>query len=197
MGHGVDGRGEVERWCILRMSGPSTMRLVASLQDAGFGVWTPTEHIKRRLPRGKTKEHLIVPMAPTYAFAPEADLPALERITRLEVSPHPRFSIFRYYGSTVLVRHAELHRLRSRQQASYLESLPPHQKTGKPRGVPYDVGDTVDLKEGAFTGFQAAVVSSDGRETKLEVMLFGRATKMTVPTLQLRSRHVPKPKHAA
>lgn len=186
------------RWCILRTSGPSTMRLVVSLQDTGIDVWTPTEHIRRRVPRAKTTEHRIVPMAPTYAFANAEHLAELQRITRMDVSPHPAFSIFRHYGETVFIRHRELHRLRERQQNSYLASLPAAANwQRKPRGAAFDQGDTVKILQGAFTGFEAFVETSDGLTTTLSVSLFGRTTKASVATLHLRSLNVPERKYAA
>lgn len=196
------GRGNSERaasdWCILRMSGPGTLSLVASLQGAGMDVWTPTEHIKRRVPRTKSTEHRIVPLAPTYAFARRAHLDDLQRIERMDVSPHPRFSIFRYYGETVFVRHAATAPLRALQQDSYRSSLPASGRApGRARGEPYQVGECVKIKAGPFTGFDAFVELSDGLMTTLTLSLFGRAQEVKVETLHLRSRNVPLRKYAA
>lgn len=185
-------------WCILRMSGPGTLGLVASLQGAGMDVWTPTEHIKRRVPRGKSTEHRIVPLAPTYAFARRAHLTDLQHIERMDVSPHPRFSIFRYYGETVFVRHRELSPLRARQQDSYRSALPASGRApGKARGASYDAGDVVTFNTGPFSGFEGFVDLSDGLTTTVIVSLFGRAQEIKVETLQLRSRNVPVRKQAA
>jgi transcription antitermination factor NusG len=179
------------RWCVLRTSGPSTMRLATSLQDAGMEAWTPTEHIRRRMPRGKSTEHRIAPMAPTYVFVRADLLGELQRIERAEITPHPRFSIFRYCGDTVFVQHALLHPMRVRQQDSYRASLPASGRSpGKPRGAAYDVGDAVRLTTGAFSGFQAFVENSDGLTTTLTVGIFGRPTEVKVPTLQLRGASV-------
>lgn len=185
-------------WCILRMSGPGTLVLVASLQGAGMDVWTPTEHVRRRVPRSKSTEHRIVPLAPTYVFARRDHLADLQRIERMDVSPHPRFSIFRYYGETVFVRHCELSPLRAMQQDSYRSSLPASGKApGKARGKSYDVGDVVTFTTGPFTGFEGFVDLSDGLTTTVIVSLFGRAQEVKVETLQLRSRNVPVRKYAA
>lgn len=197
MGRENDGHS-VSDWCILRMSGPGTLALVASLQGAGMNVWTPTEHIKRRVPRSKSMEHRIVPLAPTYAFARRDHLADLQCIERMDVSPHPRFSIFRYYGETVFVRHRELSPLRAMQQESYRSSLPASGKApGKARGKSYDVGDVVTFTTGPFTGFEGFVDLSDGLTTTVIVSLFGRAQEVKVETLQLRSRNVPVRKYAA
>ena len=167
------------------------MGLVASLQAAGMDVWTPTEHVKRRVPRSKSTEYRVVPMAPTYAFARAGLLPELKQIERLDVSPHPRFSIFRYYGETVFVRHRELSALRSQQQDSYRTALPASGRApGKPRGEAFDHGDTVKITSGPFTGFEAYIELSDGLMTTLSVSLFGRAQEVKVETLHLRSNLV-------
>ncbi|MEG3084020.1 hypothetical protein U1707_10240 [Sphingomonas sp. PB2P12] len=161
-------------------------------------VWTPTEHIKRRVPRSKSTEYRIVPLAPTYAFARRNHLADLQRIERMDVSPHPRFSIFRYYGETVFVRDRELSPIRAMQQDSYRSSLPASGKApGKARGKSYDVGDVVTFTTGPFTGFEGFVDLSDGLTTTVIVSLFGRAQEVKVETLQLRSRNVPVRKYAA
>lgn len=187
---GKDDR-DARRWCILRTAGAKTMPLVRSLADAGFDAWTPTEHVRRRIPRGKSTEHRIVPLAPTYVFVRGIHLSELQAIERAEITPHPRFSIFRHYGNTVFVKHATLDPLLALQQDSYLASLPATgRKPGKPRGLHYEVGDKVKLTAGAFTGFEAFVESSDGLTTTLTVGIFGRAQGVKVSTLQLRGASV-------
>ncbi|WP_267386524.1 hypothetical protein [Sphingomonas sp. GC_Shp_3] len=192
------GGNDQEGWCILRTSGPSTMRLTASLQEAGFFAWTPTEHVKRRMPRTKAIEHRLAPLAPTYVFVRGVYLPALQRIERADITPHPRFSIFRHCGAPIFVRHSSLHPLRNLQQQSYASSLP---NSGKPpckdRGLPYKVGDPITFRTGSFTGFTGYVNASDGLTTEVMVTLFGREQGVKVPTLQLRSRNVPAHEDAA
>jgi len=189
----VRDTNRASRWCILRTSGPSTGRLAASLQNAGIEAWTPTEHIQRRMPRGKSKESRIVAMAPTYVFVRWTHEDELRLIERAEITPHPRFSIFRHCGKTVYVSHRALHQLRALQQDSYIASLPySGRRPGKPRGKHYEPGETVKITNGAFTGFEAHVDASDGLTTTLVIGLFGRPTEVRVPTLHLRSLHVPK-----
>lgn len=191
-GAGEDSLGSGDtRWCVLRTSGPSTLRLTASLQAAGFDAWTPTEHVRRRVPRCKSTEYRPAPLAPTYVFVRAKHLAQLQRVERADITPHPRFSIFRHCGVTVWVRHMMLHPLRMLQQDSYRQSLPASGRApGKPRGAQYGVGDKVKLTTGAFTGFEAFVESSDGLMTTLTVGMFGRPTEVKVPTLQLRGASV-------
>ena len=58
-----------DQWCILRMAGPRTLTVTASLVDAGFDVWTPTKAISKRRPRSNERREIIVPVLPSYAFA--------------------------------------------------------------------------------------------------------------------------------
>lgn len=186
---GIYGVEPGNRWCILRAGGPSTMKLTASLQAAGFDAWTPTEHAKRRRPRGKGSEYRIVPLAPTYVFVRSRHLADLQRIERADITPHPRFSIFRYYGETVFVPHRQLHPMRERQQDTYVSSLPASGRApGKPRGAAYTVGDTVKIASGPFAGFEGYVELSDGLTTTLIVSIFGRAQEVKVQTLQARGK---------
>jgi transcription antitermination factor NusG len=177
-----------ERWCILRTPGLRTLKLAASLQDAGFDAWTPIEEVRRRVPRCKQTEHVRVAMTPSYVFVRERHLPELRRLEAIRGYRHPAFSVFRYYGATVFVRHGALHALRRLQQDSYLAALPvgPNRST-KPRGAPYDTGDTVKLTTGGLAGLECVVEASDGLMTTLALTLFGRRAGVKVPTGQLRA----------
>lgn len=185
-------------WCILRTAGPSTMRLTASLQDAGLTAWTPTEHVRRRVPRAKTTEHRIVPMVATYVFVRAGHLADLQRIERAEITPHPQFSIFRHCGDTVFIPNGSLHALRQLQQASYRGSLPGSgSRSRKPRGAPYEQGEAVTFSQGPFSGLQGFVETSDGLTTRLNIELFGRVSVVDVKTLHLRALNVPVKQSAA
>lgn len=187
-----------DSWCVLRTSGPATLRLAASLQAAGIAAWAPTEHIRRRVPRSKEVEHRIVSAAPTYVFAEASALHALRQIERADITPHPRFSIFRHAGKPVFIKHRELHALRHKQQASYVASLPTTGRSPcKPRGAAFEIGEAVTFHQGAFAGLQGYVQSSDGLVTTLTVTLFGRSAGVKVDTLQFRSRNVPAETSAA
>jgi transcription antitermination factor NusG len=194
----VNNMNYATRWCILRTSGPSTLRLTASLQAAGFDAWTPTEHVRRRVPRCKNTEYRVAPLAPTYVFVRAGHLAELQRIERADITPHPRFSIFRFRGETVFIRHGEMHPLRVLQQRSYVASLPSTGRSpGKPRGEPFTPGMTVSFAQGPLTGLEGYVETSDGRTTRLAITLFGRTSAVEVETLHLRSLNVPAEKPAA
>jgi transcriptional antiterminator NusG len=168
------------------------MRLAASLQEAGVSAWTPTQHVRRRVPRSKSVEHRIAPLAPTYVFVSADHLSELQKTERAAFSIHPRFSIFRHCGAPVFVKHRALHPLRVLQQQSYADALPNSGKRPSKRdGAHYDVGDRVAFTTGSFAGFEGFVEQSDGFITKVTISLFGRAQGVSVPTSQLGSRNVP------
>lgn len=179
------------RWCILRTGPSRTLSLARSLMEAGFEAWTPTDRVKRRVPRGDHQEWLSAPLMPSYVFVRERHIADLRDIERAEVSVHPRFSIWRHMGSTLWVRHATLHPLRAEQQARYLASLPrqPHAKT-KAHGQPFYPGQRVKMMQGPFAGLTCEVDASDGRTTSLRVQLFGREIIMKEETSNLRSDRV-------
>lgn len=176
------------RWCILRTSGPSTLRLATSLQAAGFEAWTPVERLRRRVPRSKTIEYVLGSITPTYVFVREQHLDALRKMERQPGNGHPQFSMFRYYGDMVFVRHTALHPLRLLQQDSYRDSLPvvrnPHRKK---RGEAFEVGDAFKPTSGPFAGFECVVESSDGLTTMATMMIFGRQTGLKFSTSQIRT----------
>lgn len=93
----------LQRWCILRTSGRSTLPLAQSLAAAGFDVWTPREILSRRRGPARTRIEYEAPLVATFVFARAAAIPALERILILPSSPHPPFSIFRFDGRIPLL----------------------------------------------------------------------------------------------
>lgn len=184
-------RGEISaarRWCILRTGGSRTQKLEAYLNEIGIGAWVPTEHAVRRAPRGGPLREIKAPMAPTYVFVREDHLPILRRLEKQDGLGCPAFSIFRYYGATVLVPHRALHPLRQRQQDSYRASLPAwgtsHAK--KERGEAYEPGAIVKIGGGAFQGLECVVEGSNGLVTTLSLSLFGRQSEIKVATCDLR-----------
>ncbi len=175
-------------WVILRTSGARTMKLAASLQDAGIDAWTPVERSERRLPRASAKRQLTAALTPTYVFVRARHLTELRLIERMEISRHPAFSIFRYFGATVFVPHLGLHALRAKEQDSYRDSLPNTGKKAcqKPRGEAFKPGDVVTHIEGPLAGIPCMVERSDGRNTRLILKLFGRQSGVTIETCMLR-----------
>lgn len=147
------------------MAAPRTLKLVASLREAGFEIWTPVVERQRRAPRSKKKAEGTVehPIAPTFAFARAIHIAELRAIRRDPRSPHLAFSLLQHRGSVVQISDSDLTGLRAAQERE-------QRKVGsirKDRARPLDVGSAVTMEEGAFAGMSGIVVSSDGRRTYL------------------------------
>lgn len=176
------------RWCILRTSGSRTLTLTRSLVLAGIDAWTPVQRVKRRLPRAKKIEHIEAPFTPCYVFVKAPHLPELCRLERTAISPHPAFSVFRHMGATVIVADASVSSLRAAEDESRRRAdRNAGRTTGKPRGQPFDRGETVKARKGPFAGLNGIVQSSDGRHT---LILFGTRMEVRFGTSQLRSNPV-------
>lgn len=111
----ADGGG---RWCILRTSGPSTLKLAESLIAVGVDAWTPAVTAGRLVRRGATmvKAERTSPILPTFVFARSVDLPTLADIVADPWHRHPAFSLFRYQGRYPLVGEASIAGLRAAEQ---------------------------------------------------------------------------------
>lgn len=150
------------RWCILRMSGPGTMRVATSLAGAGLNVWTPVETQVRRLPRSKKTTERELPVMPTYAFAPAEHLPALLSLSMAAHSAHPPFSIFRHGDHFPLIAGRSLTPLREAEDRQR-EAARKRQRKGAP--VPhFDPGTPVKVEEGAAAGMSGVVRTQKGRK---------------------------------
>lgn len=160
-------------WCILRMAGPRTLAVAESLAGAGIEVWTPVETKKHQLRAGKagtvTK---TLPMMPTFVFAHNRHQADLAAITRLPVSPHPRFALFRYLDRVVTVKEAEMDRLRAGA----------HRSIPKPRRPTLPVGTRVVPDQGPYTGLAGEVVASKNGYC---LVFFGGWMKVEIETFQL------------
>lgn len=160
------------RWCILRASGPRTLKLAKTLVAAGIDAWTPTAMVKRRIPRKPGRVEKPAPLLPTFVFVREAHLPELFRISRMPGSPHPSFAIFRFANEVVFVREAEVDRLR----------LLELRMTPKRRRPVMEVGAEVRPTEGAYAGLTGIVKQSDG---KLTLVGFGGWMDVKIETSTL------------
>ena len=143
------------QWCILRMSGGSTLPVAQSLAEAGFDVWTPVEVQQSRKPRSKVKVERRVPIMPTYVFARAARLADLIAIAKAPTSPHPQFSVFHYAGRIPLIADRSLEPLRAAERdKTRVKDMPVFTK-----------GERVKLTEGGFAGMSGVVELSKGKFT--------------------------------
>lgn len=151
------------KWCMLRMSGPGTMRVAASLSSAGLDVWTPVETQVRRLPRSKKTTERDAAVMPTWAFAPADHLPALLAISVAPHSPHPPFSIFRYQNHFPLIAGRSLEPLREAERRQREAALK-RKREGEP--IPqFDPGTPVRVDGDNFGGMTGIVTMQHGRKT--------------------------------
>ena len=176
------------RWCVLRMAASRTLLVAASLAEAGLPAWTPTISVKRRIPRKPGRVEKPAPLLPTFVFVPEQHLDELLQLSRLPVSQHPAFSLFRFAGEFVFVRDAEITRLRA------LEA----QMKPKRRRPTVELASEVVPTEGAYAGMTGTVIESDG---KLTLIAFGGWMEVKIETSALLDTavyEVTRPKcHAA
>jgi hypothetical protein len=109
---GIERTGNGARWCILRTAGRSTLPLVASLSGAGFDVWSPRLIVSHRRGPARRRVEAEAPILATFVFARADRARDLEGIRALQNSPHPAFSIFRYYGRIPLIADHSIDHLR-------------------------------------------------------------------------------------
>lgn len=103
-------------WLILRCSSGNTLKLAASLYEAGYEAWTPTETIQTRGPnRSRRKE--AQPAARGYVFAASRHLTELLQETRHETSNHPTFWFLRQMGKIRFLADKQLDPLRQAVRA--------------------------------------------------------------------------------
>lgn len=149
------GRGN--DWCILRTGASRTLPLVASLEAAGFDVWSPVQTLNRR--RGRTRERVeyAAPIMPTFVFARAIHRDELLRLASLPFSDHPGFSVFRHLGGIPLISDAEVAGARRIEDRCKRAA-----KQGQRQA--FAVGQRVRVTEGAAAGlFGEVVQDGDGK----------------------------------
>lgn len=167
-------------WCILRTSGPRTLKLAASLAEAGFDVWTPAQIVRRRALLGKNRREEPAPIMPTFVFARAAHLGDLTRAAKAIPSPHPAFSIFHYRDSVPLIADNALAHLRAVEDRAKHETL-------KRQRHAFAIGQGVTVSQGPATGMTGVVRRSDG---KFALVAFG-GVELKIASFLLASDGVP------
>ncbi|WP_404713177.1 hypothetical protein [Sphingomonas sp. MMS24-J13] len=180
-----------QRWCILRTSPGRTLSLAKSLAGAGFTIWTPSEVQTRRRPRTRTVREVDAPILPSFVFASADRVHDLRRITMLEMSPHPQFSIFQHGGKVPLIAERELARLRAEEaDAQRRSALKRAERARRERGArpkaAIPIGQKVD-GTGPWSGLTGTVTECDGRTA---IVLFGGILPVTIDAWKLASGEV-------
>lgn len=202
-------------WCILRCSGPRTLKLAASLTAAGYDAWTPTASKRRRLSRGrKAKVEYDVPIAPTLVFVRSHQLHSVYAAMVDPRQPHPPFSIFQdaTRRKAGVIRDSQLEGLRAVKRveaaaaqarrdedaaeearvaaAEALSTERARRKALRATGKALKLGTTVGINNPAFTGIQFEVEQSTDKET---VVTIGPGFRMKIETWMLLPNSVGAP----
>jgi len=143
------GRGN--DWCILRTGASRTLPLVASLEAAGFDVWSPVQTLTRRRGPARERVEYAAPIMPTFVFARADRRHDLARIAALPFSEHPGFSVFRYLGAIPTIGDAEIAEARRIEERGKRAA-----KMGQRQA--FTVGQPVKVKEGPGAGLSGKVV---------------------------------------
>lgn len=178
---GMNGRDNgADGWCILRCAPARTLKLAASLDDAGIEAWTPGETQQRRRGRARERVDVEAPIMPTFVFARASHLPAIADVVRAPVSPHPAFSLFRLHGRIPLVAERDIAALRRIEERGRLRQL-----RGERRVIP--IGTEIRMTEGSFAGMAGVVEDGDG---KFALVAFGGSFRVKIATFLLRTDEV-------
>ncbi|RYF07026.1 MAG: hypothetical protein EOO77_26220 [Oxalobacteraceae bacterium] len=149
------GRGN--DWCILRTGASRTLPLVASLQAAGFDVWSPVQTLIRRRGPARERVEYLAPIMPTCVFARADRRHDLARLAALPFTEHPGFSVFRYLGAIPTIGDAEIAEARRIEERGKRAA-----KMGQRQA--FTIGQPVKVKEGPAAGLSGEVVrGGDGK----------------------------------
>jgi hypothetical protein len=116
-GRGSTMKSDTVRWCVLRTSGPKTVRLAHSLLVSGYEAWTPTGKV--RYPALKTRPAAVrdVPIMPTFVFASDRHVVELAHLAaRRAEERHPMgFSLLRVANRVPLIAERSIAALRAEE----------------------------------------------------------------------------------
>lgn len=113
-----------DRWCIARTSSAQTLRLAATLADAGVVAWTPRRTVKRAAPGARRRYvtgqrrvliEVTQPIIPGIVFVRGDFLDDLVAIAALTFGLYPAFTILQFGPRAATVRDRQLQGLRSAQ----------------------------------------------------------------------------------
>ena len=144
-------------WCILRTGASRTLLLAASLEAAGFDVWSPVQTLTRR--RGRTRERVeyAAPIMPTFVFARASQRYELASIAAQPFSEHPSFSIFRHLGAIPTIGDTEIAEARRIEERGKRAA-----RMGQRQA--FTIGQPVKVTEGPGAGLSGEVVKGgDGK----------------------------------
>ena len=154
----------VEGWIILKTTGARTLRLLRTLREDGFEVWTPARKETKGKPSAKVR--IEVPVLPGFIFARARHLVELLDLAAMPERPrrgprgskpaHVRFSVFHDHRGVPVVSRLEMERFRKHL------SRPPRLSKWFLRG------DRVRASDGSFGGLQGTVVRAKKGKTVVD-----------------------------
>jgi len=149
--------GRDKDWCILRTGASRTLPLVASLEVAGFDVWSPVQTLIRRRGPARERVEYPAPIMPTFVFARADRMYDLARLSSMPFSEHPGFSLFRHLGEIQTVGEAEVAEARRVEERGKRAA-----KMGQRQS--FTIGQPVKVKEVPGAGLSGEVVrDGDGK----------------------------------
>jgi hypothetical protein len=144
-------------WCILRTGASRTLLLVASLEAAGFDVWSPVQTLTRRRGPARDRVEYPAPIMPTFVFARADQRHELARLAALPFSQHPRFSVFRHLGAIPTIGEGEIAEARRIEERGKRAA-----KMGQRQA--FKIGQPVKVTDGPGAGLSGEVVKGgDGK----------------------------------
>ena len=127
------------------------MPLVASLEAAGFDVWSPMQMLTRRRGPARARVEYAAPIMPTFVFARADRRHDLAQISAQPFSDHPGFSVFRYLGAIPTIADAEIAEARRIEERGKRAA-----KMGQRKA--FTIGQPVKVTEGPGAGLSGEVV---------------------------------------
>jgi transcription antitermination factor NusG len=158
----------VPHWCVVSFFGQAEISAARELTRQGYETYLPLTAIRRRDPVIASMWHVVrVPLLSGYGFLRLTQAESREPIL---ATRGVRELLRRPDGRLAWVRDAEIEAMQAGDEARLL--LPKEHRPVLAKGAP------VRVETGPFAGFPGAVLECDGIKTRVEIMIFGRATPM-------------------
>lgn len=175
------GVTDEDGWIILRTSGQRTLRLLNSLREDGYEVWTPQRRRRVRVPRHNVRREVDFALLPSFVFARAHHLIDLLELAAMPVKPrrgaggrkptHDVFSVFHHLDGIPVIADRDLDPLREEETRI---ARRPHF---------FHRGEKVRVTHGAGTGLTGTVLCGDDRFT---LVCLGGNMRVKIPTSILR-----------
>jgi len=170
-------------WCILRMAGGDTLRLVRSLCASGIEVWAPIEKRVAKMPRTGAPFDKESALMPSYVFAPVGHVDELLSLEHSHRRAHPKFTVFRHRGGVPLVADDQLDALRS-EEARKVRVFEKWRRRGS-KGPKLERGTPVRMADGPMQGIPGIVEDAQGQFTLVAFTIFGKPVEIKVASCLL------------